>query len=241
MEIRVYDTKEQCGKAAAAIIAAQLLRKPASVLGLATGSTPIPCYQELVRLYEEGVLDFSKAVSYNLDEYVGLPADHVCSYHHFMRVNLFDHVNIRLDATHVPSGTAGDIHEEGAAYDAAIAAAGGIDIQVLGIGRNGHIGFNEPADSFTKGCHLVQLTDSTIDANTRFFNSRDEVPKQAITMGIGSIMAAKTVLLMATGADKAWAINATVNGELTPAVPASVLQTHHDVILILDKAAASLL
>ena len=222
-------------------MAAQLIRKPTSVLGLATGSTPIPCYRELIRLYQQGIVDFSQASSYNLDEYIGLPEDHVCSYHHFMRENLFDHINIRPEATHVPNGVACDITGEASAYDDAIAAAGGIDIQVLGIGRNGHIGFNEPDTSFTRGCHLVNLTESTIEANTRFFKSRDEVPKQAVSLGIGSILTARTVLLMATGKSKAWAIHATVHGELTPQVPASVLQTHHDVIVLLDREAASML
>lgn len=241
MKIRVYDTHEQCGRAAAAILAAQMIRKPDSVLGLATGSTPIPCYEELVRLYQAGVLDFSRIVTYNLDEYIGLQPDHVCSYHRFMRDHLFDHVNIPPESTHVPNGVAIDMTGEASAYDEAIARAGGIDIQVLGIGRNGHIGFNEPAASFTRGCHVVQLTKSTIDANTRFFASQDDVPRQAVSLGIGGIMAARTVLLMATGVSKAKAIRATVHGDITPRVPASILQTHPDVILLLDKEAASLL
>ena len=239
MQIRIFDNAEQVGKATALLIGAQLVAKPDSVLGLATGSTPLPTYQELIALYEAGAVDFSRATTYNLDEYVGLPTDHVCSYHRFMKDNLFDHVNIRPEAAHVPNGLAANLSQAGRDYDAAIEAAGGLDLQLLGIGRNGHIGFNEPAETFIRGCHVVTLSDSTIEANTRFFASSDEVPRQAISLGIGTIMNAKRVLLIATGADKADAVEQSVNGEITPRVQASILQAHPDVIFLLDKAAAA--
>lgn len=239
MEIRVFADAAQVGAATATLIAAQMLRKPDSVLGLATGSTPIPTYQELVRLYKSGVLDFSRVTSYNLDEYVGIPEDHVCSYHRFMQDQLFDHVNIRPDAWHVPSGNADSLEATGAAYDEAIRQAGGIDVQLLGIGHNGHIGFNEPGEQFIYGCHVVELSQSTISANTRFFDSEADVPRKAISLGIGSIMQAKQVLLIATGADKADAIARSVHGEVTPQVQASILRTHPNVIFLLDEAAAS--
>ncbi|MBR6569681.1 MAG: glucosamine-6-phosphate deaminase [Clostridia bacterium] len=241
MRICRFENAQQVGRAAATLITAQLLRKPDSVLGLATGSTPVPTYEELIRLYEAGVVDFSAAVSYNLDEYVGIPVDHPCSYHRFMDDNLFNHVNMRREAIHVPDGLAADLDASAAAYDDAIDAAGGVDLQVLGIGRNGHIGFNEPGDKFIYGCHVVDLTPSTIDANKRFFDSADDVPRQAVSLGIGSIMKARTVLLIATGADKAEAVRAAINGEITPAVQASILRTHPNVIFLLDSAAASLL
>ncbi len=239
MQICRFSTASQIAQAAAALIGAQLLRKPDSVLGLATGSSPVPTYNELVRLYENGVLDFSHMVSYNLDEYVGIDVNHECSYHRFMQDHLFSRVNARPEAVHVPDGNAADLRAAAAAYDEAIRAAGGIDVQLLGIGRNGHIGFNEPADVFTYGCHVVDLTESTIEANKRFFDSADDVPRQAVSLGIGSIMAARQILLIATGSDKADAIAAAVHGDIDPHVPASILQAHPNVIFLLDQAAAS--
>lgn len=238
MQICRFETAAQVGQAAAALIASQLIRKPDSVLGLATGSSPIPTYQELIRLHRAGAVDFSRAVTFNLDEYVGIPEDHECSYHRFMNDNLFDHVNIRREAVHVPSGLSADLDATAAAYDAAIAQAGGIDVQLLGIGRNGHIGFNEPGDAFIYGCHVVTLSESTIEANKRFFASADDVPRQAISLGIGSIMSARRVLLIATGADKADAVARAVHGDMTPQVQASILRVHPDVVLLLDKEAA---
>ena len=199
MRICRFSTAAQVGRAAAAIIAAQLLRKPDSVLGLATGSTPVPTYDELVRLHQGGVADFSRAVSFNLDEYVGIPVDHPCSYHRFMDEHLFDRVNMRREAIHVPDGLAPDLSAAATAYDAAIDAAGGIDLQILGIGRNGHIGFNEPGEHFVYGCHRVALSPSTIEANKRFFPSEEAVPRHAVSLGIGSIMQARQVLLIAKG------------------------------------------
>lgn len=241
MQIHLYDSAAQVGQAAATLIAAQIIAKPDSVLGLATGSTPIPTYQELIRLCKGGVLDFSRVRSFNLDEYCNLPVDHEQSYHSFMRQQLFDHINIDPANTRVPDGNARDQAAECASYDTAINQAGGIDIQVLGIGRNGHIGFNEPADTFVYGCHIVNLTQSTIQANRRFFDSEDDVPRQAISLGIGSIMNARRILLLATGADKAEAIRNAVYGDINPRTQASILRTHSNVIFLLDKAAAGLL
>lgn len=239
MQIRIFDDAQQVGKAAATLIAAQLLTRLDSVLGLATGSSPVPCYQQLIEMHRQGIVDFSRATSYNLDEYVGIPEDHPCSYHRFMNDQLFDYVNIRREAVHVPSGLAEDLEAVAAAYDAAIAQAGGIDLQLLGIGRNGHIGFNEPGDRFIYGCHVVDLTQSTIDANTRFFDSAADMPRKAISLGIGSIMNARQILLIATGADKAEAVRRSVCGEVDPQVQASILRTHPNVIFLLDKAAAA--
>ena len=241
MQIHLYDSAAQVGQAAATLIAAQIIAKPDSVLGLATGSTPIPTYQELIRLCKGGVLDFSRVRSFNLDEYCNLPVDHEQSYHSFMRQQLFDHINIDPANTRVPDGNARDQAAECASYDTAINQAGGIDIQVLGIGRNGHIGFNEPADTFVYGCHIVNLTQSTIQAHRRFFESEDDVPRQAISLGIGSIMNARRILLLATGADKAEAIRNAVYGDINPRTQASILRTHSNVIFLLDKAAAGLL
>jgi len=241
MRICVFDTAQQACKAAAAMIASQVIRKPNSVLGLATGSSPIPAYQELIRLYREGILDFSETITYNLDEYVGLSEQHPCSYHYFMQEQLFDHINIRKEHTHVPDGHAEHLDETARAYDEAICAAGGIDMQLLGIGRNGHIGFNEPCSQFIYGCHVVNLSQSTIEANTRFFDSEKDVPRQAISLGIGSIMQAKTILLIATGKDKAQAVHDSILGDVTPQVQASILRTHPEAIFFLDRDAASLL
>lgn len=241
MQICRYETGEQACQAAAVLIAAQVIRKPASVLGLATGSTPIPTYQELIRMYQAGLLDFSQVVSYNLDEYIGIPEDHPCSYHRFMAEQLFDHINIRPDAVHIPDGNCDDLHAAASAYDLAIAASGGIDLQLLGIGRNGHIGFNEPSDQYVYGCHVVHLTESTIDANKRFFASEQDVPRRAVSLGVGSIMQARQVLLVATGVDKAQAVRDAICGEVNPKVQASILRTHPNVVFILDRGAASLL
>ena len=187
MQVHLYDTAAQVGQAAAILIGAQLIGKPASVLGLATGSSPIQTYQELIRLHQTGVLDFSSAITFNLDEYCHLPIAHPCSYHHFMNTELFNHVNIAPDNAHVPDGNAMDLAAECSRYDRAIARAGGIDLQLLGIGRNGHIGFNEPSDQFVYGCHVVKLTQSTIEANRRFFDTEADVPREAVSLGVGSI------------------------------------------------------
>ncbi len=241
MRIHQYENEQQVGQAAAIIIGAQVLRKPNSVLGLATGSSPIPTYQELIRLYKSGVLDFSGVTTFNLDEYCRLPEEHPCSYHYFMRKELFDHINVAAQNTHIPNGNAADMADESTRYDRAIVSAGGIDLQLLGIGRNGHIGFNEPSDQFVYGCHVVKLTQSTIEANRRFFDREDDVPREAVSLGIGSIMNAKSVLLIATGADKATAVRKAIHEDIDPETQASILRTHPNVIFLLDKAAASLL
>ena len=239
MRIQIFDTAEQVGQAAAMLLGAQLLRKPDSVLGLATGSSPIPIYDALARLYERGVLDFSRATTFNLDEYIGLPAEHPQSYRYFMQQHLFSRVNIRPEATHIPNGCAPDMAAEAAAYDEAIRQAGGLDVQLLGIGRNGHIGFNEPGDCFISRCHVVDLSESTIAANARFFDAAAEVPRQAISLGIGRIMEARQVLLVATGESKREAIAQTISGNITAKVQASILQTHPNVLLLLDRNAAA--
>lgn len=241
MQIHVYDAPQQVGQAAATMVAAQVIEKPQSVLGLATGSTPIPAYQEIQALYRAGVVDFSSASSFNLDEYMGLPQGHECSYHRFMQEQLFQGINLPAARARIPDGNAADPQEECARYDRAIAEAGGIDLQILGIGHNGHIGFNEPDDHFTYGCHVVNLTESTIRANRRFFDSEASVPRQAVSLGVGSILNARRILLLATGEDKAQAIRDTVYGEITPRCPASILKTHPRVVLLLDRAAAGLL
>ena len=238
MQVHIFSSEQAIGRAAAALIQAKVLEKPNCVLGLATGSTPIPTDQSLIELNQAGLIDFSGVTTYNLDEYVGLTPDHVCSYRRFMNEQLFDHVNIDKANTHVPPGNGADPVADAAEYEAAVQAAH-VDLQLLGIGRNGHIGFNEPADVFGYATGIVTLTDSTIDANTRFFNSRDEVPKRAISMGIGTIMSAKSVLLIATVEAKADAIKAAVEGEIDPRVPASILRAHPNCIFLLDEAAAS--
>ena len=236
----IITTKEDAAKQAAEKYVELLAKKPDAVLGLATGSTPLGLYAELARLCDEGKLSFARASSYNLDEYVGLDGSHDQSYRYFMDHNLFRRIDIRPENTHVPSGFV-ENDEEAAQYDAEIAAAGGVDLQLLGIGRNGHIGFNEPADAFTYGTHVVNLSQNTIDANARFFDSVDDVPRQAISMGIGNIMACRSVVLIATGESKAEAILRTVHGPIDPHVPASILSVHPSVTILLDREAASLL
>ena len=239
MQIHVFQDSAQIGQAAATMIAAQLLRKPDSILGLATGSSPIPTYQALIGMHKAGVLDFSKAISFNLDEYVGIAPNHVCSYHRFMQDNLFSQVNMQPENIHIPDGNAQDIAASAKAYDEAIVAAGGIDLQLLGIGRNGHIGFNEPGEHFVYGCHKVRLSESTIEANKRFFTSEAEVPRHAVSLGIGSIMQSRQVLLIATGEEKAEAVRRALEGDVSPLWQASILRTHPDAIFLLDQAAAS--
>lgn len=233
---RAKDYKDM-SKIAANIIAAQVITKPDCVLGLATGSTPIGTYQQLIEKYNNGDLDFSAVKSANLDEYKGLTKDHDQSYYYFMNDNLFKHVNIDPANTNIPNGMEPDADAECARYEKVIAELGGVDLQLLGLGHNGHIGFNEPADSFDKITHCVDLTESTLEANKRFFASIDDVPKQAYTMGIGTIMKAKKVLLIVSGADKADILAKSLFGPVTPEVPASILQFHNDVIVVADEAA----
>lgn len=226
-----YNEMSRC---AANIIAAQITLKPDSVLGLATGSTPIGTYKLLVESYQQGNLDFSKVKSVNLDEYCGLDGSHDQSYRYFMNTNLFNRVNIDMANTNVPNGIATDLEQECKRYDRLLEELGGVDLQLLGIGHNGHIGFNEPNEFFDKATHVVELKQSTIDANSRFFEKIEDVPKRAITMGIKSIMSAKKVLLVA-GADKKDIIERALFGPITPQVPASVLQFHNDLIVVVSE------
>ncbi|WP_130838022.1 glucosamine-6-phosphate deaminase [Lachnoclostridium sp. Marseille-P6806] len=231
---------DEISRKAAELLAAQVVLKPDCVLGLATGSTPIGLYQYLAKWYEQGDLDFSAVTTVNLDEYCGLSPEHDQSYRYFMNENLFRHINIRRECTFVPDGLAADAEAACRAYDETVRRTGGVDIQLLGIGNNGHIGFNEPAETFADGTHIVKLTDSTIEANKRFFASREEVPGEAITMGVGTIMRAKMVVLVASGRAKAEAICNSFFGPVTPAVPASVLQLHPNVVVVCDEEALSL-
>ena len=238
--IRTKDYRDMSRKAAN-IISAQMILKDDSVLGLATGSTPIGTYDQLVDWYKKGDLDFSKITTVNLDEYKGLPKENDQSYWYFMNKNLFSRVNIRPDYHFLPDGMNLDSVNECERYEKLIDSLGGIDLQLLGLGRNGHIGFNEPCDSFPQDVHVVDLTESTIEANKRFFASADDVPKQAYTMGIKNIMQAKKILLIAGGEEKAEALKNSLYGPITPSVPASILQLHNDVTVIADEAALSLI
>ncbi len=239
--MRIYKTKnyDEMSRKAANIISAQVITKPDCVLGLATGSTPIGTYKQLIEWYNQGDLDFTEVKSVNLDEYKGLEKSNDQSYDYFMHHNFFDHINIKPENINLPDGMEPDSVKECARYDAVIRSMGGVDLQLLGLGHNGHIGFNEPADEFEKTTHCVDLQKSTIEANARFFASMDEVPKQAYTMGIGTIMAAKKVLVVVSGADKAAIVKKAFTGPVTPEVPASILQMHPDVILVGDEAALS--
>ena len=239
--MQIYRAKdyEDMSKKAANIIASQVVLKPDCVLGLATGSTPIGAYKNLVEKYEQGDLDFSQVTTVNLDEYKGLPRENDQSYYYFMHDNLFDHVNVKPENTHLPDGTKEDANEECARYEELIRSLGGQDLQLLGLGHNGHIGFNEPDTVFEKTTHCVDLQESTIEANKRFFASADDVPKQAYTMGIGTIMQAKKILVVVSGEDKADILKEVLYGPITPAVPASILQLHNDVTIVADEAALS--
>lgn len=225
---------------AANIISAQVILKPDSTLGLATGSSPVGIYEQLIKWYHKGDLDFADVTTVNLDEYYGLTPDNEQSYHYFMYTHFFNHVNIDRSRINLPDGTEPETDKECARYDALLKRLGGVDLQLLGIGRNGHIGFNEPDSCFAKGTHCVDLAPSTIEANKRFFDSADEVPRRAYSMGIHTIMTAKKVLVVASGEDKAWAIRESCFGPVTPQVPGSILQLHSDAIIIADEAALSL-
>lgn len=226
---------EELSKKAANIIAAQVISKPDCVLGLATGSSPVGTYQKLVEYNKAGDIDFSKVTSVNLDEYEGLTGENDQSYRYFMNDNLFNHVNIDKSKTFVPNGCAEDLKAEGERYDALIKSLGGIDLQLLGIGLDGHIGFNEPDEFFVKETHPVELDPSTIEANARFFASEADVPRKAITMGMMAIMQAKKVLLVANGKNKKEILEKACFGPITPLVPASILQLHPDVTVIYSE------
>lgn len=235
MNFITVKTYEELSHKAAMLIASQMIVKPNCVLGLATGSSPVGTYKELIKMNKAGDIDFSQVVSVNLDEYVGLDGSNDQSYRYFMNDNLFDHVNIRKEYTFVPNGCAEDLEEEGAKYDAMIKALGGIDLQLLGIGLDGHIGFNEPDSCFVGPTHEVVLDESTIEANARFFEKKEDVPTTAITMGMMSIMQAKKVLLVANGPKKKEIVEKSFFGPITPEVPASILQLHPDVTVIYSE------
>lgn len=235
MKFITVNTYEELSRKAANIIAAQVIAKPNCVLGLATGSSPLGAYKNLAEYCKNGDVDFSEVTSVNLDEYVGLTGDHDQSYRYFMDTNLFAHINIDKTKTFVPNGCAADLAKEGEAYDAMIKDLGGIDLQLLGIGLDGHIGFNEPDETFVGPTHRVTLDPSTIEANARFFASEADVPREAITMGMLSIMQAKKVLLIANGQSKKEIVQKAFYGPITPTVPASILQLHPDVTVIFSE------
>ena len=230
---------EEMSRRAADVIAAQLILDPKTVLGLATGTTPVGCYQRLIELNREGAIDFSEVSTYNLDEYRGFTHDDPQSYHYFMADQLFNHVNIKAANTHVPDGSNPDAASACAEYDHMVENAGYVDLQLLGIGNNGHIGFNEPCSDFPVGTHCVDLTESTIRANSRLFEREEDVPRQAYTMGVGTIMKARRVLVLASGEAKADAVRAMCYGPVEPGCPASALRLHPDCIVIADEAALS--
>lgn len=237
--MKIYKAKDykDMSRKAANIISAQVIMKPNCVLGLATGSTPIGTYDQLVEWYNKGDLDFSEVTTVNLDEYKGLPRTNDQSYYYFMHQHLFDRVNVDPERTNVPNGMEPDAEKECGRYEELIRSLGGVDLQLLGLGHNGHIGFNEPGEAFEKETHCVDLTESTIEANKRFFASADDVPKQAYTMGIKTIMQAKKILIVVNGENKADIVERAFFGPVTPEVPASILQLHNDVTLVGDEAA----
>lgn len=239
MEVIIQPDVAAVSKAAARIFENQLDQKPASILGLATGSTPVGLYRELIALHGANLLDFSRATTFNLDEYVGLGPEHPQSYASFMRKNLFDHVNIPPESTHLPNGLAKDVAKHCHDYEAAIRRAGGIDLQLLGVGTDGHIGFNEPSSSLASRTRIKSLTPRTIADNARFFGSEAEVPRHVITMGVGTIMEARHCLVLAQGEAKAHAVAAMVEGPITADCPASILQMHQTCTLIVDEPAAT--
>ena len=241
--MRVYRATDynDMSRKAANILSAQVILKPNSVLGLATGSTPLGTYKQLIEWYKKGDIDFSEVATVNLDEYFGLSRDDANSYHYFMKRNFWDHVNIPPEHTYIPDGTAADTERECLRYDRLITGIGGIDMQLLGLGHNGHIGFNEPGASFDKDTHIVKLSGMTIEANKRFFEREEEVPRSAYTMGIRSIMQSRRILVIASGVHKSEIVKKAFFGPVTPSVPASVLQLHNHVTLVGDAEALSLI
>ena len=239
MKIIIAENYNEMSKAAAELIAEEINRKPNMVLGLATGSTPVGTYEKLIEMNKENKIDFSGITTFNLDEYCGLNKENDQSYWYFMHDKLFNHVNINHANINMLDGTNTDSEKECSSYDEKIEKAGGIDLQVLGMGHNGHIAFNEPCDYFSNGAHMVELQESTINANKRFFEDVSQVPKASYTMGIGNIMHARKVVMLVSGEEKAETVAKAFNGAIVPQVPASVLQLHNDFVLIMDKAAAS--
>ncbi len=241
MKLIITKNYEELSKKAADEMAEIIKNNPKAILGLATGGSPMGMYKELIKMNSEGSVDFSNVTTVNLDEYIGLSGDHPQSYRYFMNENLFNHINIDKNNTYVPNGLAENIEEECKEYDSRITELGGTDVQLLGIGNNGHIAFNEPDNELLSGTHLTKLTEETIKANARFFESVDEVPTQALTMGLGGIMRSKKIIVIASGESKAEAVKAMVSGKISTNMPASMLQMHRDVTVIVDEAAAKLL
>lgn len=241
MNIQVVQNYEQLSRIAAFMIATQVISKPASIIGTAPGYTTLGVYSSLADHYESGDLDFSKVQIFNLDEYWGLDRDHVQSHYNYIKTNIIDRINVPLDSFNIPNGAAIDVFQECKRYEKSIDKAGGIDLQLMGIGRNGHIGFNEPSDCFSPYTYLVKLSDTTREANAHFFRNIDEVPREAISMGIGTIMRARKIILVASGIEKAPAIREMIAKRITPSCPASILQFHPDVTILIDEAAASFL
>ncbi len=239
MEVIIKENPEAAGKTAASIVLGQLRRKPDSVLGLATGHTPLVLYRELISLNRQGLIDFSRVTSFNLDEYLGLGPDHPASYNYYMRRNFFDQINIRPHRVHIPDGLAPDVADHCRQYEGAIRAGGGIDLQVLGIGADGHIGFNEPGSSLASRTRIKTLTAETLRDNARHFPEGEKVPHHVITMGVGTILESRTCLLLAFGAGKAEAVRQMIEGAVSSMVPASALQLHPHAIVILDEEAAA--
>lgn len=241
MKLIITKNYEELSRKAAEIMAETIKENPKAVLGLATGSSPIGLYKEIIKMNKNDEVNFEKVTTINLDEYCGLAGDHPQSYRYFMNENLFNHINIDKKNTYVPNGLATDEVEEGNRYDAKIEELGGTDLQLLGVGGNGHIAFNEPAKELVFGTHLTGLTNETIEDNARFFKSKSEVPTKAFTMGVGGIMKAKKILIIASGENKAEAVKAMIKGNITTLIPASMLQLHHDVTIVIDESAAKLL
>jgi glucosamine-6-phosphate deaminase len=237
MNIHVYSSKDEVYQNAAGLFVSLLQTKPRAVLGMATGNTPIGVYNELIRAYRSGRVSFRQATSFNLDEYAGLPEDHPQCYHVYMRQHLFDHIDLPLERAFLPRGGAADLEEECARYDRLLEQYGSIDLQLLGIGLNGHIGFNEPAPSLTGGTHIVKLHEETRRSNAHYFSHPDEVPTHAVTMGVAQILQARTILLVAYGAEKADIVHRALTGPITTELPASLLQLHPQVIVMLDAEA----
>lgn len=241
MKLIVTKDYNELSKVAAKEMAKVIKNNNKSILGLATGGSPVGMYKELINMNKSGEIDFSDITTVNLDEYIGLSGEHPQSYRYFMNENLFNHINIDKNKTYVPNGLAKDIEKECTSYDAKIEELGGIDVQLLGVGNNGHIAFNEPNEALLAGTHLTDLKEDTIKANSRFFDSIDDVPKKAITMGLGQIMRAKKIILIASGESKAEVVKAMLSGKISTDIPATMLQMHRDVTVIVDEAAAKLL
>ncbi len=241
MNIKIVDNYNELSQQAADLVAEQVRKKNDSVFGLPTGSTPKGMYACLVKMYKKNEIDFKNVITFNLDEYIGLPPDHPQSYHHYMYRHFLDHVNIKESNIHIPHCKGQDPGLICREYEQEIKNAGGLDLQILGIGTNGHIGFNEPQGHLYTETHLVELNEETIEANSRFFKSRDEVPRKAVTMGVGSIIGAVKILLLASGESKAEAVRDMCSSRITTMVPASLLQLHQDVTVLVDREAASLL